>query len=425
MKAEIISIGTELLTGKVVNSNAAFISNELTSLGIDVCSQVTVGSYTQDIIASLKKSEERGELIILIGGLGPSEDDITKQTLSSYLETDLILHKETEERIITYHKNSELKMPENNQLQALILAGSTPLKNDTGIAVGMILTKGSHQYVLLPGPADEFRPMVKNYLKEELIKRFIDTQVFESRKLRFFGITEAELVERIGEDINKYEQVVVTINSCEEEVTVKINVRADTRKEAENYIDEIQMKVLNKLNSYFFGYGEKKLTDVVKDLLLERSLTITAAESLTGGAFMSAITSGESAGSIFEGGVVAYSEDKKHQVLNINQETIDEFGVVSKQCAVEMAENARRIFDADIGIGLTGVAGPGSLEGQIPGTVFIGLSYKGEDTNVQRFHFDYRRNKNRKLAVLNALDMVRHFILNLPTKNDAKCDKNL
>lgn len=424
MRAEIISIGTELLLGQVVNTNAAFISRELAAIGIEVYHHVTVGDNADRLTEAVKAAEERADLIVLSGGLGPTEDDITKQTLSRHLSVDLILHEETEDKIITYHKNSDFEMPKNNQLQALILAESTPLQNDTGLAVGMILDHDDRQYVLLPGPPDELQPMVENYLKDELIKRLLNEQVLVSRVLRFFGITEAQLAQKIEKVVKEQTNPTVAVYANEGEITVRVTARAKTEEEGEQYIDEIESQILGPLEEYFFGYGDKRLAEVVRDLLLEDDLTITAAESLTGGAFLSSITSDLAAGSVFEGGIVTYSTEKKHDVLNVSQETIDDHGVVSAECAIEMAERSREMFDADIGVGLTGVAGPGSLEDQIPGTVYIGLSYKGKSTFAKRFHFGYKRNKNRRLAVLNAHELVRRMILNKPIENRLNYDED-
>lgn len=417
MKAEIISIGTELLLGQVVNTNAAYISRELASLGIEVYHHVTVGDNKDRLIEAVKTAEERVDLIVMSGGLGPTQDDITKKTLSDYLDVELILHEETEEKIISYHKNSDFKMPENNQLQALILADSTPLSNDTGLAIGMMLSRNNHHYVLLPGPPDELEPMVDNYLKNELIKHILEEQVLVSRVLRFFGLTEAQLAEKIDGIISEQTNPTAAIYANSGEITVRITAKAKDDDEGYKAIDKVETKIMEKLSDYFFGYGEKTLVEVVKDRLKEKDLKITAAESLTGGAFISELTSVTEVSSILEGGMVTYSADKKNKVLNVRKKTIEDFGVVSGECAVEMAEKAREMFDADIGVGLTGVAGPSSLEKQIPGTVWIGISYKGKESFSKHFHFSYKRNRNRRLAVLNALELVRRTIEDLPIDN--------
>lgn len=424
MRAEIISIGTELLLGQVINTNAAFLSRELAALGIEVYHHITVGDNPERLTEAIKSAEERSDLIILSGGLGPTEDDITKQTISEYLDVDLILHRETEDKIITFHKNSNFEMPENNQLQALILAESTPLVNDAGLAVGMMFEQDKHLYVLLPGPPDELEPMVIKYLKPELIDRVLDNQILVSRVLRFFGITEAQLAKKIESLIKEQTNPTVAVYANDGEITVRLTAKAKTEIEGNKLIDKLESRITEPLASYFFGYGEKKLDEVVRDLLLEKNLTITAAESLTGGAFLSSITSDVSAGSVLEGGIVTYSTDKKHDVLKVTKKTIDNYGVVSPECAIEMAEKSRKLFNADIGVGLTGVAGPGSLENQIPGTVWIGVSFKDEESFAKCYHFSYQRNKNRRLAVLNAHDLIRRVLLDKSIENKIFYEEN-
>ncbi|MDZ7834300.1 MAG: CinA family nicotinamide mononucleotide deamidase-related protein [Alkalibacterium sp.] len=276
MRAEIISIGTELLLGQVVNTNAAFVSRKLAALGIEVYHHITVGDNPDRLKEAVKNAESRAELILLSGGLGPTEDDITKQTLSDYLDTELILHEETEDKIITYHKNSDFEMPENNQLQALMLAGAKPLKNDTGLAIGMIMDYGEHHYVLLPGPPDEFEPMVLNHLIPELSERLLDDQVLVSRVLRFFGITEAQLAKKIEKTIREQTNPTIAVYADEGEITVRITAREETEEIGNREIDKIESEILKDVSDYFFGYGEKRLEEVVRDLLLENHFTITA-----------------------------------------------------------------------------------------------------------------------------------------------------
>lgn len=414
MRAEIITIGTELLLGHVVNTNAAFLSRELASLGIEVYHQITVGDNAGRLKEAIKLAESRADLIVLSGGLGPTEDDLTKQAVAEHLGVELILHEETEDKIITYHKNSDFEMPPNNQLQALILADSTPLTNDTGLAVGMMLTNENRHYVLLPGPPDEIRPMVNNYLKDELVKHLLDEQVLVSRVLRYFGLTEAQLARKIEPVIKKQTNPTAAIYAGDSEITVRITAKARNEKEGNQLIDKVEEEVQMYLSDYFFGYGEKKLAEVVKDLLIDRGMTITAAESLTGGAFLSELTGDTAASTIMEGGIVTYSEDKKHRVLKVRKQTLEKYGVVSAECAIEMAEKARELFDADIGVGLTGVAGPSSLEDHIPGTVYIGIAFKNKQSYAKYFHFAYKRNRNRRLSVMNALELVRRTLKELP-----------
>ncbi|WP_423189749.1 competence/damage-inducible protein A [Alkalibacterium sp. f15] len=424
MRAVIISIGTELLSGQVVNTNAAFISRELVALGIDVFYHETVGDNPDHLKEAIKNAEERVGLIIISGGLGSMEDDITKQTLVNHLARDLRLVEEIGKNNITYQKSSYFEMSENNQLPTSITVESIPLENDAGLVVGMILNHNDHQYVLLPGQPDVLRFVVKKHLKDELIKLVLTEQILVSRVLRFFGITQAQVTEKIESIVKAVTNMTVAINTDEGDITVRLTAKGETEEDGNEAINKIEAQITARLSDYFFGYGKKRLNEVVRDLLLEKELTITAAESLTGGAFISSLSSDSSAGSVFEGGIVTYSSDKKNKILKVTEETINKFGVVSPECAIEMAEKSRKMFNADIGVGLTGVAGPSSIENQSPGTVWIGLSYKGEKSFAKHFHFKYKRNENRRSAVLNAHELVRRMLLDKPIDNRVYFQEN-
>lgn len=414
MKAEIISIGTELLLGQVVNSNAAYLSRELALLGIEIYHHTTVGDNPKRLIEAIKTAESRADMVVLSGGLGPTKDDITKKAVSEYLDIDLVLHEESEDKIITFHKNSHFEMPENNQLQALILKDSIALTNDNGLAAGMFLEKGDHSYILLPGPPDELEPMYDKHLKSVIVDRLLEEKALVSRVLRFFGLTEAQLADKLDKIIEAQDNPTIAIYAEDGELTVRLTAQESSEEKCNKLIDEVEKKIMKEAEEYFFGYGEKRLSDVIKDILIEQKKTITAAESLTGGAFLSSISSDLAAGSIFEGGVVTYSAEKKNQVLGVRKKTIEKYGVVSAECAIEMAEKVKDLFDADIAVSLTGAAGPSALEGNIPGTVWIGIAKENGESFAKLFHFAYKRNRNRHLSVLNALDMVRRVLTDLP-----------
>lgn len=414
MRAEIISIGTELLLGQVINTNAAYIAKKLALLSIDVYHHVTVGDNAERLIEVIETAESRSDMIIFSGGLGPTEDDITKKVLSEHLDVELVLHEETQNKIITYHKNSDFEMPENNQLQALMLMGATPLPNDTGLAVGMFFKKGDHSYILLPGPPDELEPMVENHLTQVIVDNVLDEQKLVSRIIRLFGLTEAQLALKIEKIIKDQKNPTIAIYAEAGELTIRITAKGQSEEECEKMIDKVEKAINKEVEEFVFGHGEKRLSDVIKDILIEQEKTITAAESLTGGAFLSSISSDLAAGSIFDGGIVTYSADHKHKSLGVSQKVIDRYGVVSSECAIEMAEKVRDMFEADIAVSLTGAAGPSALEGNIPGTVWIGIAQKGNESFAKYYHFAYKRNKNRRLAVQNALDLVRRVLLELP-----------
>lgn len=417
MRAEIIAIGTELLLGQVINTNTVFLSQELAALGIDVFHHVTVGDNPIRLKEAIKLAEKRADIIILSGGLGPTEDDVTKQTLSEYLNINLVLHKETEEKIIRYHKHSHLDMPENNQLQALILEGSLPLKNETGLAVGMLLDYNKKQYVLLPGPPDELEPMVKGYLKDELAQRILDKHVLVSKVLRFNGITEAQLANKIEAIITNQTNPTVAIYANQSEITVRLTAKAKTENKGYKVIKETEDLVIESLKDYYFGYGEKRLNEILGALLSERKLTLTAADGLTAGTFLSLMTSSKTENAVLEGGMVINNPERINNVLKVTKETIKEFGIVSPECAIEMAERSRKLFHADIGIGLIGDEERVSMEPDTPGIIWIGVSFKDKQPFAKSYRRRSNHNKNKRLAALNAIDLIRRLLLDEPIDN--------
>lgn len=417
MKAEIIAINSHLLRGQVVNENARFLAQELTPLGISVDRSVMLKEDTEDLKEALELAEKRSDLIVITGGLGPDKTDITKKTLSEYLNVPLVLDNETQNRIISYHQNSGLTMPEYNQLQAMILMNSTLLENVTGLAAGFLYTQENTTYILLPGPFDELKPMFLEKVYPLIVKEVLNQPIIKTKKYSVYGLTLSQLNDRLDSLIQYEKNPFVGIYFEKDEAKIQITARASTEDKAEKLLNETAKKVKECIGDYIYGEDEKHLTHIVKQLLKEQGKTITAAESLTGGSFLDVISSEPESSEIFEGGIVTYSEQIKHHVLKVSTETLEKHGVVSAQCAIEMAENARQLFNADLAISLTGVAGPSSLEGEIPGTVWIGLAQKGKETFAKKFHFGYKRDRNRRNSVLSALNMTRLALLEKPIKD--------
>lgn len=411
MKAELISINKDLLNGKVEDKNMSFLAKELTSLGIDVMKSTFVKDSPETLKQTLQQSEEYADVIVLVGGLGPDEDDITKQTLSEYLDLPLVLDQPTEDKIITFHKNSNFVMPDSNQLQALILQDSLPIRNVTGLAVGLFLTKNNRTYILLPGPFDELQPTYLEHAKPLIIEKLLNNAYIETRILRLFGLSEVQLTQKLDDYLNSNQLPLVRFYPIGEELEIQISIIDEDKTKAIEKADLLKDEVFELVKGYVFSEKSQTLLATVKEMLKEKDLKITAAESLTGGELLSALSSLSEASEIFEGGMVTYSEEVKNQNLGVTKKTIEEFGVVSSQCAIEMAEKVMQKFNADIGVSLTGVAGPSSLEGEIPGTVWIGIAKEGMDTFAKKYHFAYKRNRNRSLSVHTALDLVRKVLL--------------
>ncbi len=411
MKAMIISVSSALLKGSATNTNAAFLSRELTALGFDITESIMIHDDEEKLLEVLKKAEAQVEFIVLVGGLGPDDNDIVKTTLAKHLDLDLVLDEETQTRIMTYHKNSRLVMPKNNQLQALTLLGSIPLVNVTGLALGMLHQTDAHHYLLLPGPPDELEPMFIEYARPLLLEKLTDKPCVSNRIIRLYGLTMAQAHQELADIVTTVANPIVQIYPADIEIEVQLTARADTEEECHQLIAKAEKQIEERLGDYIIGYGTDNLPNIVRQLLKENKLKLTAAESLTGGAFLSEVSSLFEAGLILDGGIVTYSEATKHDVMGVTKKMIETHGVVSAECAFEMAEKALKMFDADIAVSLSGVAGPSSLENEIPGTVWIGIATKDQKTFARQFHFGYQRNLNRRHSVWSAFNMLRKHIL--------------
>lgn len=411
MKAEIISTSSSLLKGLAVNENVAFLTRELASMGIEIEQATMIHDSSDKLVEAVKAAEARSDIILFTGGLGPDADDIVKSTLSDYLDKPLVLDEATQNRIITYHKNSDLVMPENNQLQALTLLDSIPLENVTGLALGMFYQKEDHTYILLPGPTDELIPMFEENTKKLIMEKLLDKQVISTKYIRLFGLTMARAQQELADILTDDNQLFIQIYQDGLEIEIQITARDSTEAKAHQRIAKVDQAIQERVSEFIIGDGKENLPNIVRQLLLKEDLTLTGAESLTGGAFLSEVSSLFEAGTFFEGGIVAYSEKIKNEVIGVTKETIKKYGVVSAECAFEMADKTRAQYDADMAVSLTGAAGPSSLEGEIPGTVWIGIAVRDKKTLAKKFHFGYKRNLNRQYAVWSAFNMVRQVIL--------------
>lgn len=411
MKAEIISTSSSLLKGLAVNENVAFLTRELASMGIEIEQATMIHDSSDKLVEAVKAAEARSDIILFTGGLGPDADDIVKSTLSDYLDKPLVLDEATQNRIITYHKNSDLVMPENNQLQALTLLDSIPLENVTGLALGMFYQKEDHTYILLPGPTDELIPMFEENTKKLIMEKLLDKQVISTKYIRLFGLTMARAQQELADILTDDNQLFIQIYQDGLEIEIQITTRDSTEAKAHQRIAKVDQAIQERVSEFIIGDGKENLPNIVRQLLLKEDLTLTGAESLTGGAFLSEVSSLFEAGTFFEGGIVAYSEKIKNEVIGVTKETIKKYGVVSAECAFEMADKTRAQYDADMAVSLTGAAGPSSLEGEIPGTVWIGIAVRDKKTLAKKFHFGYKRNLNRQYAVWSAFNMVRQVIL--------------
>ncbi|RHW36369.1 competence/damage-inducible protein A [Neobacillus notoginsengisoli] len=395
MNAEIIAVGSELLLGQITNTNARFLSGQLALIGINVYYHTVVGDNATRFKHALEIAESRSDFIIITGGLGPTKDDLTKETVASHLGLPLESDENAMEQIELFFKRTKREMTENNRKQALILQGAQVLPNNHGMAPGMVVTKEDKLYMLLPGPPSELEPMFLTYGTAALVGRLSSQEQIVSRVLRFFGIGEALLENEIEDLIDNQSNPTIAPLAAEGEVTLRLTAKHSVISSAIELIDEMEEKILSRVGQYFYGYDEISLMDELAKLLKENKLTISCAESLTGGMFQEQFTSIPGAGGSLKGGVICYTNEVKANVLHVRKETIEHDGVVSRKCAAELAENVASLMNADIGISFTGVAGPDELEGKPVGTVYIGISVNGKPAAVEKLNLGGTRAANR------------------------------
>ena len=416
MKAEIIAVGTEILTGQILNTNAQFLSEKLAEIGVDVYIQTAVGDNEARLLSVLEIARERSELVILTGGLGPTEDDLTKQTVAKFLGKNLVFDAQAQAKLDDFFaQRPDYARTPNNERQAQIIQGATPLANETGLAVGGMIEVEGVTYVVLPGPPNELKPMVLN----ELLPRLMTGAKLYSRVLRFFGIGESQLVTILADLIEQQTDPTLASYAKTGEVTLRLSTKAKSQEEADAALNTLEEQILSRdtfegtsLRELCYGYGdETSLASLVVEELKKRQISITAAESLTAGLFQASIADFSGVSAIFKGGFVTYSLEEKAKMLDIPQAELEIHGVVSTYTAEKMAEQAREKTASDIGISLTGVAGPESLAGHPAGTVFIGLSQES-GTEVIRVNIGGRsRTDVRKIAVMHAFNLVLKALL--------------
>ena len=416
MKAEIIAVGTEILTGQIVNTNAQFLSEKLAEIGVDVYFQTAVGDNEARLMSLLEIASSRSSIVILTGGLGPTEDDLTKQTLAKFLGKALVFDPQAQKKLDHFFaQRPDYARTPNNERQAQIVEGATPLPNETGLAVGGVLEADGVTYVVLPGPPSELKPMVLNQL---LPKLMTGTKLY-SRVLRFFGIGESQLVTILADLIDHQTDPTLAPYAKTGEVTLRLSTKAVSQEQADQALDILEDQILNRqtfegisLRDICYGYGEEtSLASVVVEELKKRKKSITAAESLTAGLFQATLADFSGVSAIFNGGFVTYRLEEKSKMLDISEQELKKHGVVSEFTAKKMAEQARIKTQSDYGVSLTGVAGPDSLEGHPAGTVFIGLAH-AKGTEVIKANIAGRSRADvRHIAVMHAFNLVRKALL--------------
>lgn len=409
MKAELISVGTEILLGDIVNTNAQFLARELASIGIDVYRQEVIGDNEDRLLKTIDEALKRSDMVITTGGLGPTGDDLTKETACKYFGMKMELHEESLNALKVYFNRLNKEITESNMKQVYFPKEAKVLPNPNGTAPGAILEKNNKMIIILPGPPREMKPMFINHVKGYLRPK--GSGMIVSKVLRVLGIGESYAAEKLKDIIDGTINPTVAPYAKEEDILFRITAKADSEEEGLKLIEPVKKQIIDKLGIDVYGEDDQKIEEVVSKLLIDRNIKISTAESCTGGMIASRLVGVPGVSDVFLEGAVTYSNEAKMRTLNVREETLKKFGAVSAETAKEMAEGIAKRTESDISIVTTGIAGPGGGTKEKPvGLVYFGLYYKGE-TYTYRYVFNGDRNKVRLRAAVTALDLVRRHIL--------------
>lgn len=409
MKAEIIAIGTEILLGDIVNTNAQYLSKQLADNGIDVYHQSVIGDNEERVLEAFKEGFKRADIIITTGGLGPTKDDLTKEMASKYFNRELILDEESLKYIESYFKKNGRELKGGNKKQAYFPKGSIVLPNPNGTAPGAIIEEENKIMIILPGPPREMKPMFKNYVMPYLNK--FTNEVLVSKVLRIFGIGEGYMAEKIEDLIDNQSNPTIAPYAKDKDVTLRITAKAKDKNTALKIIEPVEKEIRERLGDNIYGEGEDTtLEEVVAKKLISKNLTISTAESCTGGMLASTLINYPGISKVFLEGAVTYSNEAKIKRLGVKKETLDKYGAVSEETAREMALGIAKTSETNIGLSTTGLAGPdGGTKEKPVGLVYIGLSINGE-VRVKKLNLQGDRQKIRIRTVMNILDWLRREI---------------
>ena len=409
MKATILSVGTELLFGQITNTNTVFLSQQLNLLGFDVMYHYTVGDNPQRLEEIIHMAFKDCDLVLTTGGLGPTEDDLTKEIACRVMEDQLVLHEPTMERLYSFFEKQNRQMTENNKKQAYMPSRAVVFKNNQGTAPGFALEKDGKYIICMPGPPKEMTCMFQERVLPYLEEKSEGTIYY--RMLRIFGIGESALETKLLPLINEQTDPTLATYAKEGECCLRIASKHQTKEEAKHAVDQVISQVQELIGPYIYSLDDEELVAVTAKKLLEKNLSISSAESCTGGMFAAALTGVSGISKIFDRSLVTYSNEAKMQELEVREETLKTCGAVSEETAREMAEGLYRASGSDICISVTGIAGPegGSAEKPV-GLVYIGAVYQ-EKTYCKKIQMrNVSRNWNRNYAVLSMLDLINHLV---------------
>ena len=408
MNAEIISIGTELLLGHVINTNAAFLSEKLAEAGVDVYRHTTVGDNPARLTAAIMRALGRSDIVITSGGLGPTVDDITIETLARLIGRKLVLNKTVLKDVKDYFKSKKVPFPKECVRQAYIPDGVKWVRNRVGTAPGFIAEYFSKRIVCLPGPPREIVPMFERDILP-IIKKMSGGLIIRSRTIKTTGLAESQVDGKVRDLLNLKPPTTVGIYAKLGQVDLKVMAKAKTSHEAERNIAKIERKIRSRLKEYIFGYDSDTLESAVVDALIKKGLTIATAESCTGGLLSNRITNINGSSKVFKAGIIVYANEAKESFLGVSSKTLKLHGAVSAPVAIEMARAIKHYSCVDIGIAITGIAGPtGGTKKKPVGLVYIAL-VADKKCATKEMRFRGSREDVKFQASQAALNLIRLF----------------
>ena len=406
---EIISVGTELLLGNVINSDARMLSQKLSELGLNVFYHTVVGDNPERLRDAVETAKSRADIILTTGGLGPTCDDLTKQTLARAFGKELVLHEDIAEELRQWFARRGQEMTENNIQQAQLPEGCTIFPNACGTAPGCAFEGDGKHVLMLPGPPSECMDMFEKQAKPYLSA--LSEGVIVSRTLKIFGMGESKLESLLREQMNAMTNPTLAPYAKEGECELRITAKAESEEAALAMIAPVEEELQALLGDLIYGVDVPNLETAVLNLLKEKGMTLGTAESCTGGLIAKRMTDVPGASAVFKGGIVSYCNEIKANVLGVPQELLNEFGAVSEPVAKAMAEGARKVLNCDLAVSTTGVAGPGSDErGNPAGLVYVALAAAGQ-TYVRMLRLSgASRERVRTTAAHHAFDLLRRYL---------------
>ena len=403
MKAEMITVGTEILLGQIVNTNATYIAQYLADIGYDVFYQTTVGDNEHRLLDELERAHKRSDLVILCGGLGPTKDDLTKEVVARHVSSSLEYDEYGLQHVLDFFEGSQRPMTENNKKQGLTIKGGIALQNPAGLACGVLYDFEETCYVLLPGPPRELKAMMESELKEILINRLPEETHLVSRYLRFMGIGESQIAKDLEDLMDKQTNPTIAPYANSNEVMLRLTAKHASIKTANEWLDEVEAKIQARVGSYFYGYGEhNSIENVVLKKLAQKGKTISIVEGMTGGACLERLSRVPGYEEVCVGGVVLSSNASKKGFLHTDN------GDVTKESTMQMAERSRELVGADYGLGVDAIID--RTDGSQPvGTIIVAVSSES-GIDVEEYLINRERDYIVDGAVKRSLNQLRQLI---------------